>query len=104
MVLWTLTDDQPTPVFRFIAGAKGEAIIAREEIAFQLVDISGASRYGVSAIQRYVAENGTKAEIRVAFGLGFDGGVYLEQAIVTLEDNAGWKTVTPAAGLAGCRA
>lgn len=103
MVLWTLSEDQPTPVFRYIAGKAADAVLDRKPVAFVLSDARGANRFGVSASQRFTTADGHRADVRVAFGLGFDGGVYLEQAVITVTDAAGWRVVTPAAGLAGCR-
>ena len=103
MVLWTLEDQSPQPVFRFVAGKKGEAIVNGEQRIFALADMSGRSRYGVSERQDFVSDTGLSLSVSVRFGLGFDGGNYLERGLMAIEDASGWRTVAPVAGLAGCR-
>jgi len=103
MVLWTLEDQTPQPIFRFVAGEAGEAVLNREPRVFTLARTDGASRYGVSERQTFVSEDGLELAVAISFGLGFDGGHYLERGLLTVEDDAGWRTVAPVAGLAGCR-
>ncbi|MEO1014902.1 MAG: hypothetical protein AAFX08_06895 [Pseudomonadota bacterium] len=103
MVLWTLDEQSPKPVFKYVSGETAEAFVSGDLTKFTLVDASGGARFGVPARQSFVSADGKRADVRVAFGLGFDGGVYVERAVITMEDSSGWRTVTPAAGLAGCR-
>ncbi|MBI1392536.1 MAG: hypothetical protein GC152_07325 [Alphaproteobacteria bacterium] len=103
MVLWTLSGDQPAPIFRYVSGEVADAVVNGKPTAFELVESAGGSRFGVANVQRFQSETGINAVVRIAFGLGFDGGVYLEDAVITINDETGWRAVTPAAGLAGCR-
>lgn len=102
MVLWTLEAEQPTPIFRFVAGEGGSARLNGKEVKFLRTAASGAAGFGVSEEQSFDAE-GVKASVKVRFGLGFDGGVYLERGLFTVETADGWRSVIPAAGIAGCR-
>ena len=104
MVLWTLEDQTPQPILRFVPGKSAEANVNGVTRSFRLVEASGPSRYGVSERQVFTAEGGLDLTVTVAFGLGFDGGHYLERGLAVIEDGAGWRTVAPVAGLAGCRA
>jgi hypothetical protein len=45
-----------------------------------------------------------EVSVDARFSVGFDGGVYLERGLITVEAADGWRTVIPSAGLAGCRA
>ncbi len=103
MVLWTLDERSPKAIFRYVVGSSAQAVVGGAETEFALVDVGGGARFGVPARQSFISSDGKRADVRVAFGLGFDGGVYVERAVITLEDGSGWRTVTPAAGLAGCR-
>ena len=103
MVLWTLDVDRPTPILRQIAGGAAEAAVNGAPTTFDLVSSGGPSVFGVSEEQVFRSASGWTVTTRVAFGLAFDGGVYLERSLVTIETADGWRTVTPAAGIAGCR-
>ena len=103
MILWTLHDRHPRPVFVYILGEGARAVVNGEVVELPLVEASGVSRYGVAERQNFASENGFDASVRVAFGLGFDGGQYLERGVITLETADGWRAVTPTAGLVGCR-
>ena len=65
---------------------------------------SGANAYGVFENAAFQSENGVIMKITFKFGLGFDGGNYLQDGLLTIEDLSGWRTVAPVAGIAGCRA
>lgn len=102
MILWTLEADRPAPIFRFTAGKGGEVALNGKVVKLALLESGGASGFGVFEEQTYSAD-GVKASVRVRFGLGFDGGSYLEQGILSIESESGWRSVIPAAGIAGCR-
>ncbi|NWG92459.1 MAG: hypothetical protein HXY21_08120, partial [Parvularculaceae bacterium] len=102
MVLWTLEADQPTPIFRYPADEAAEIVIGGKLVKFAMTEATGASGYGVAEEQRFVA-GGLTATVKVRFGLGFDGGAYLERGLLTIEAENGWRSVIPAAGIAGCR-
>ncbi len=104
MVLWTLDEDRPMPIFRYISGKVASMVIGGKERKFALVEASGASSYGVSERQKFVNDSGLSVTVETRFSLGFDGGSYLERGIVSIVTAEGWKTVIPSAGLAGCRA
>lgn len=103
MILWTLDDQEPTPILRYVVGKGAEIALAGSVVPLEVIDTAGSSRYGVAEEQAFQGPNGVSLNVRVSFGLGFDGGQYLERSIITIEDDAGWRNVTPAAGLAGCR-
>lgn len=103
MVLWSLDEEKPAPVFRYLSGKAGEIFVDGKPVALERVDASGASAYGVFENQTFRAESGLKVDVAVHFSLGFDGGSYLERGLVTVETEDGWRTVAPSAGLAGCR-
>jgi hypothetical protein len=102
MVLWTLDVERPIPVFRAVSQAGAEIVIDGRLRALQLEEAEGGSGFGVHEIQKFSGE-GLTVSVRVRFGLGFDGGAYLERGLVSIEKADGWKTVIPAAGIAGCR-
>lgn len=103
MVLWTLDEQKPAPVFRYLAGKTGEILVNGKPVPLQRMDAQGASAYGVFEDQTFLAENGLKVGVAVRFSLDFDGGSYLERGLITVETAEGWRTVAPSAGLAGCR-
>ncbi|MCB2114542.1 MAG: hypothetical protein KDD85_13495 [Parvularculaceae bacterium] len=102
MILWTLEADRPAPIFRLIAGKGAEIVLNGELTKLTLAETSGAVGFGVAEENTLVAEN-IIAKVRTRFGLGFDGGSYLEQGLLTIESSTGWRAVIPAAGVAGCR-
>lgn len=104
MILWTLESERPTPIFRYVDGKSAEMTINGTAKEFQLERRDGASGFGVFEQQDFLAEGGLSVKVAVAFGLGFDGGSYLERGVISITDATGWKLVTPAAGIAGCRA
>ncbi|MEZ5897481.1 MAG: hypothetical protein R3C40_05495 [Parvularculaceae bacterium] len=103
MILWTLEADRPTPVFRFVSGKKAEVSINGAQRDLSLVSARGGASYGVSEQQTFTDDAGMTISIKVNFGMGFDGGNYLERTLITVENTAGWRTVIPSAGVAGCR-
>jgi hypothetical protein len=102
LVLWTLEAQQPTPILRQIAGRGAEIVIDGKSRTLPLVSTSGRTAFGVSETTRFEGE-GVVALVNVRFGLGFDGGAYLERGVVTIDRADGWRLVSPAAGVAGCR-
>lgn len=103
MILWALETDRPAPIFRLVANKGGELVLDGDPVALSIVDTAGASGFGVFEDQ-VLAGPGVKATVKVRFGLGFDGGSYLERGLLTVESANGWRSVIPAAGIAGCRA
>ncbi|MGE0182193.1 MAG: hypothetical protein AB7F91_15475 [Parvularculaceae bacterium] len=102
MILWTLEADQPAPVLRLIAGKQAEIVLNGAPVKLAIESASGAVGFGVAEENTLVAD-GVTATVKVRFGLGFDGGSYLERGLVTIESPTGWRAVIPAAGVAGCR-
>lgn len=102
MILWTLEAQQPAAVFRMVSGKGGEIVINGAKTALTLTQSGGASGFGVSEEQAF-ASGGVRISVKMRFGLGFEGGTYLERGLLTVEDASGWRTVIPAAGVAGCR-
>lgn len=102
MILWTLEADQPAPILRVTAGKDADMIINGAPMKLAITNVGGASGFGVTENQTLTVDEFT-ATVSVRFGLGFDGGSYLERGLVTVESTSGWRTVIPAAGVAGCR-
>lgn len=102
MILWTLESDQPAPILRLVAGKGAEIVLNNKPVKLTLADSAGAIGFGVAEENTLIAD-GVTAKVRVRFGLGFEGGSYLEQGLLTFESPSGWRTVVPAAGVAGCR-
>lgn len=103
MILWTLDIERPIPVFRAVSQKGAEIVIDGKLLELQLSGAEGGSGFGVYEIQNFSGD-GLTVNVRVKFGLGFEGGSYLERGLVSIEKADGWKTVIPAAGIAGCRA
>lgn len=102
MILWTLDIERPVPVFRAVSQKGAEIVIDGELRQLTLSEADGGAGFGVYESQKFTAE-GLAVSVRVRFGLGFEGGSYLERGLVSIEKDDGWKTVIPAAGIAGCR-
>lgn|SRR3990167_3451319 len=102
MILWTLEENSPAAILRVTAGKGAEMSVNGAEVKFAISETSGAAGYGVFENQTLAAD-GLSATVKVRFGLGFDGGSYLERGLVTIESTSGWRMVIPAAGVAGCR-
>ena len=102
MILWTLEANQPAAILRLISGKSADIVINGKPLKFEITASSGATGFGVYEEQS-LAAGGITASVKVDFGLGFDGGSYLERGLVTIESATGWRTVIPAAGVAGCR-
>ncbi len=103
MILWTLDVERPIPVFRAVSEKGAEVNVNGAVRKLTLEEFSGGSGFGVFETQTFVGE-GLRVTTRVRFGLGFDGGSYLERGLISIEKPDGWKAVIPAAGIAGCRA
>lgn len=103
MVLWTLDEEAPAPVFRYISGEQGEIVVNGQTVALRRVEADGVSAFGISEDQKFVADSGLTANVSVRFSLGFDGGTYLQRGLITVVAANGWRTIAPAAGIAGCR-
>ncbi len=104
MILWTLDVERPIPVFRVVSQKGAEIVVDGSLRSLQLTASEGESGFGVYESQTFSGEGGLTVTARVRFGLGFEGGSYLERGLVSVEKPDGWKTVIPAAGIAGCRA
>ncbi|MEK7265390.1 MAG: hypothetical protein AAB227_04740 [Pseudomonadota bacterium] len=102
MILWTLEENQPAAIVRLTSGKGAEMSVNGAVVKFAITQTSGAAGFGIFEDQSLAAD-GLTATIKVRFGLGFDGGSYLERGLVTIESASGWRTVIPAAGVAGCR-
>ncbi|MDZ7627771.1 MAG: hypothetical protein U5J99_05090 [Parvularculaceae bacterium] len=103
MILWTLDVAQPVPVFRAVSQKGAEIKLDGVVRKLSLSDAGGVAGFGVFETQTFAGE-GLTVTVKVRFGLGFEGGSYLERGLVSIERSDGWKTVVPAAGIAGCRA
>lgn len=103
MILWTLEAQRPMPIFRMTAGKAAEIVLNGKKVSLALADVGGASAFGVFEEAGMTGE-GVVANVRARFGLGFDGGIYVERGLLTVETADGWRSVVPAAGVAGCRA
>jgi hypothetical protein len=103
MILWTLDIERPIPVFRAVSEKGAEIVVDGKLQQLVLAEADGGAGFGVYETQKFAAE-GLTVNVRVRFGLGFEGGSYLERGLVSIEKADGWKTVIPAAGIAGCRA
>ena len=103
MILWTLDESRPAPVFRYIAGNKAEIAIDGRPIELTRIEGSGATGFGVFERQTFSGPEGLTVKVESRFSLGFDGGSYLERGLVSVASPDGWKAVSPAAGIAGCR-
>lgn len=104
MVLWTLEQERPSPIFRYLAGKSAEIVVNGKNVLLTLVEAKGSSAFGVSETQTFAGLEGLTVTVNVHFSVGFDGGSYLERGLVTAGTPEGWRTVAPSAGIAGCRA
>ena len=103
MILWTLEAQRPSAIFRFIVGDQGEIVLGGRTVLLTRIEQSGASGFGVFENQQFKNDDGVEVEIASRFGLGFDGGAYIERGLIKVRDASGWSIVAPAAGIAGCR-
>jgi len=103
MILWTLDANAPTRILRYVSGENAEIAINGAPVTLSLAETSGGSNFGVFERQVFVGGAGYDASVDVNFGLGFDGGAYLERGLITVRSSTGWEIVAPAAGIAGCR-
>ncbi len=102
MILWTLDAERPIPVFRAVSQKGAEINVDGAVQKLALTEFSGGSGFGVFEAQTF-SSDGLTVTVQVRFGLGFEGGAYLERGLVSIEKPDGWKAVIPAAGIAGCR-
>jgi len=104
MVLWTLDENRPVPVLRYVAENNGEFRL--NQIPYELirVEVGGNSAYGVFPQQVFAAGSDIRVSVNVRFGQGFEGGAYLDGGILKIEKPGQSTLVTPVAGIAGCRA
>lgn len=104
MILWTLDENRPAPIFRYVVGKTAEISLNGAPVRLAPLEAAGEAAFGVHERQIFKSPEGTTAHVETRFGLGFDGGVYLEQGLVRVDAPDGWRAVAPAAGIAGCRA
>jgi hypothetical protein len=104
MILWTLDDRAPVPIFRYVSGKSAEMVVNGRLVSLSRKEMSGASQFGVFEHQVFSSETGDmRTSIDAVFAMGFEGGVYLERGIISIASEDGWRTVVPSAGVAGCR-
>lgn len=103
MILWTLDANAPTRILRYVSGENAVIAVNGAPVTLSLAETAGGSNYGVFERQVFVGGAGYDASVDVEFGLGFDGGAYLERGLITVRSSSGWEIVAPAAGIAGCR-
>ena len=103
MILWTLDAQRPSPVFRYISGEEANIVIGQTPVKLFRTEFNGTSGFGVFESQSFVSEDGVRVEVLSRFGVGFDGGSYLERGLIKVHAPDGWSIVAPAAGIAGCR-
>ncbi|MEM8936327.1 MAG: hypothetical protein AAGC77_07970, partial [Pseudomonadota bacterium] len=101
MILWTLESDNPVAILRYVAGETAEIALNGAQETLALSEISGSSNFGVFENQSFSNETGLAVDVKVRFGLGFDGGAYLERGLITVDNDDGWRVVAPTAGIAG---
>ena len=105
MILWTLEDNRPEPIFRYVAGQSATLAVNGTPVELIRQQAEGARAFGIAEAQAFTDETqALQVTVASQIGLGFDGGAYLERGLITIENKQGWRTVTPAAGIAGCRA
>ena len=104
MILWTLDENRPAPIFRYVVGRTAEISLNGTPVRLMPVEAAGEAAFGVHESLAFEAADGMTARVEARFGLGFDGGVYLERGLVRVDAPDGWRAVAPAAGIAGCRA
>lgn len=103
MLIWTLEGQSVAPVFRYVAGGAGTIVINGKAIELARIEAEGATGFGVAAQQKFTSGAGLTVDVTVAFDAPFDGGAWLRNGLISVETEDGWKTVAPAAGVAGCR-
>lgn len=103
MILWTLDSNAPIRVLRYVSGETAVIAVNGAPVTLSLAETAGGGNFGVFERQVFVGGAGYDASVDVNFGLGFDGGVYLERGLVTVRSATGWEIVAPTAGIAGCR-
>ena len=108
MLLWTLNEREPVLVFQAVEGEGAEMMIEGADTRLSLTSQSGESRYGITSSQQYTSIDPdtdlVSVNVDASFGLGFEGGVYVGNGLITLTNRQGWERLLPVAGLTGCRA
>ena len=103
MILWTLDEKQPVPVFRYVVGGAAEIEVGDRKVLLTRTNHSGRSDFGVYESQTFVSGVDLAVQVEAHFGPGFDGGSYLERSLIKVSAPDGSTMVAPAAGVAGCR-
>jgi len=104
MVLWTLEQERPEPIFRYVVGETGSLSINGEPVELKRLQAEGARAFGIAEAQSFTdATAQLQVTVVSQIGLGFDGGAYLERGLITIDNQQGWRTITPTAGITGCR-
>jgi hypothetical protein len=104
MILWSLDEDRPVPIFRYISGKTAEMSVGGQLRTLKRIEASGATAFGVYEDQSFAADDGLTVNVTMRFGLGFDGGAYVENGLIAVDTAPGWRTISPSAGISGCRA
>lgn len=104
MILWTLDANSPKAVMRYVSGESAQIEIDGNVVDLVLAESRGGGEFGIFEQQTFSSASGYLADVRLNFGLGFDGGIYVERGFIKVSSATGWEVVAPAAGIAGCRA
>jgi len=102
-LLWTLDAERPLPIMKYVAGKRAAIALKGEAMSLDLTESRGASGFGVFEESEFHNDQGLRVSVSMEFGFGFDGGSYLQRGVISVERANGWRSVTPAAGIAGCR-
>lgn len=105
MLLWTTdgADASPVFIFRYVAGGAAQVVVNGKPTELARVETEGATGFGVAERQKFTSGAGLTVEVSLKFGTAFEGGTWLQNGYVAAETADGWRTVAPAAGIAGCR-
>ena len=103
MILWTLDASSPKAIMRYVSDQAAQIEINGEVVELVLAQARGGGEFGVFEEQTFSSETGYLADVMINFGLGFDGGVYVERGFIKVSAASGWEIVAPAAGIVGCR-
>lgn len=104
MLIWMLEGDAPTPVFRYVSGAAAQISVAGKTLELARIETDGVSNFGVFEKQKFTSGAGATVEITIEFGAPFEGGAWLQNGLIAIDSEDGWRSVAPVAGVAGCRA
>ncbi len=103
MILWTLDEKQPIPVFRYVVGGEAEIEVGGRKVLLTRTNYSGGNDFGVYENQTFASNVDLSVNVEANFASGFDGGSYLERSLIKVSAPDGSTMVAPAAGVAGCR-